>query len=156
MNTLKRIRLELGISQIEAANILNISRRSFQMYENMKSGFNDKYQIFVEKLSKHIVLDEEHGVLTIEEIKKKTKPIFDKYDVISCFLFGSYAKRKAKEDSDVDLLIDTKTTGLKYFGLIEEIRQALNKKVDLLDLKQVTNNELLLSEILKDGIKIYG
>ena len=37
-------------------------------------------------------------------------------------------KNKAKPSSDIDLLIDTKVTGLDYFGLIEELRQALHKK----------------------------
>ena len=65
-------------------------------------------------------------------------------------------KNKAKPSSDIDLLIDTKVTGLDYFGLIEELRQALHKKIDLLNINQLDNNQDLLREIMKDGIKIYG
>ena len=36
------------------------------------------------------------------------------------------------------------------------MRGALHKKVDLLDIKQLLNNEELLNEVLGEGIKIYG
>jgi predicted nucleotidyltransferase len=71
-------------------------------------------------------------------------------------LFGSYAKGKATPMSDVDLFVNTSVTGLKFFGLIEELREALKKKVDLLDRRQIEGNFELTNEILKDGIKIYG
>ena len=46
--------------------------------------------------------------------------------------------------------------GLDFYGLVEEIRASLHKKIDLLDVKQLQNNLELIEEILKDGIKIYG
>jgi predicted nucleotidyltransferase len=78
------------------------------------------------------------------------------YHVEFCYLFGSYAKGKATEKSDVDLLVSTETTGLTFFEMTERLRESLHKKVDLLDLKQLINNENLLREVLKEGIKIYG
>ena len=65
-------------------------------------------------------------------------------------------KIKQPLKSDIDLLIDTEVTGLDFFGLIEELRQSLHKKIDLLKINQLDNNQELLKEILKDGIKIYG
>ena len=82
--------------------------------------------------------------------------MFEKYDVNFCYLFGSYAKEKAKPTSDVDLLISVNVKGLKFYGLVEELRTALHKKVDVLDINQLKNNMELIQEILKDGIKIYG
>ena len=73
-----------------------------------------------------------------------------------CYLFGSYSKDKAKERSDVDLLISTKISGLAFFELTEALRQEMNKKVDILHIDQLKNNFELLQEILKDGVKIYG
>ena len=73
-----------------------------------------------------------------------------------CYLFGSYAKGKATPVSDVDLLISTGLTGLKFYGLVEDIRTALHKKVDVLDVNQLNDNIKLINEILKDGVKIYG
>ena len=43
MNELKKKRLELDISQVEAALFLNISRRTYQTYESLIDDFNDKY-----------------------------------------------------------------------------------------------------------------
>lgn len=157
MEELKTIRERLGISQIEAANIANISRRSYQMYESDPSKKDTmKYEYLTYKLKRLSKLDEEHGLLTLDGIKRIVSSVLNKYDVKSCYLFGSYSRGEAKETSDVDLLIDTTVTGLDFFGLVEELRVALCKKVDLLDLKQLANNMELASNILKDGIKIYG
>ena len=54
------------------------------------------------------------------------------------------------------LMIDSDITGLKYFGLLEELKESLHKKVDLLTLKSLSNNAEMLTEIIRDGVKIYG
>ena len=74
---------------------------------------------------------------------------------VFCYLFGSYAKGKATEVSDVDLLISTETTGLRFFEMTERLRKGLHKKVDVLDLKQLVNNEALIREVLREGVRIY-
>ena len=79
----------------------------------------------------------------------------NEYDVKYCILFGSYAKGKATEKSDVDLLISTEIVGLRFFGIAERLRDALHKKVDLLDLRQLADNQALIDEILKDGVRVY-
>ena len=89
-------------------------------------------------------------------IRQKCSEVFQKYSIEFCYLFGSYAKGKAKPESDVDLLISTNITGLKFYGLVEEIRTALHKKVDVLEISQLKDNMELTYEILKDGVKIYG
>lgn len=43
-------------------------------------------------------------VLTLDEIRKKVAPIAKKYNLKAVFLFGSYARGQAREDSDIDLL----------------------------------------------------
>ena len=93
---------------------------------------------------------------TVNSIKDIISPIAKAYGIKRVYLFGSYAKGTANEASDVDLLIDTTITGLSFFGLIEEFREALHKKVDLLRLDDVKENKELLLEIMKDGVKIYG
>ena len=50
-----------------------------------------------------------------------------------CYLFGSYAKGTANDNSDVDLMVKTDISGLKFYDLIEKLREELNKKVDLLN-----------------------
>ena len=154
---LKEIRLSKKITQSEAASILCVSLRSYKEYENNEEKKNTlKYLYLCEKLSSYNVLDEEHGLLTIYDIKAQVKEVFDKYNVNFCYLFGSYAKQKANPKSDVDLLIDAEITGLNFYGLVEELREVLCKKVDLLKINHLENNQELLKEILKYGIKIYG
>ena len=98
----------------------------------------------------------DNSLLTIEDIIQKCANVFAQYDVQFCYLFGSYAKGKETPTSDVDLLISANIKGLKFYGLVEELRVALHKKVDVLDMNQLKNNLELTEEILKDGIKIYG
>ena len=70
-------------------------------------------------------------------------------------MFGSYPKGTAKDTSDVDLLVSTKITGMPFFGLAERLKEELHKKGDIVNIEQLNNNQALLNEILKDGIKIY-
>ena len=56
----------------------------------------------------------------------------------------------------MDLLISSGVTGIKFYGLVERLRETLHKKVDLLDQRQGEKNFELVNEILKDGVKLYG
>lgn len=156
MNELKILRTSLNITQLEAAKLLNISRRTYQKYESLEDSSDDKSQYFIFKLKEKNIIDEENGILSIDYIIEVVSNIFKKYKINFCYLFGSYVKNKANQYSDVDLLIDSEITGLDFFGLVEELRQGLHKKIDLLKINQLDNNQELLREILKDGIKIYG
>lgn len=100
-------------------------------------------------------LDETHGILSVDDIRNVCGRVFLKYDIEYCYLFGSHAKGKAVETSDVNLLVSGSVTGLKFYELAEKLREELHKQVDLLDRKQLVNNEALLDEVLKDGVKIY-
>lgn len=154
---LKKIRIEKKMTQQQVADLVGISLRSYKSYENdEKKEGSLKYNYILEKLLKINPIDEEHGIIDIEYITEKCRNVFQKYDVNFCYLFGSYAKMKAKPTSDVDLLISTNVKGLKFYGLVEEIREALHKKVDVLEINQLKDNLELTQEILKDGIKIYG
>ena len=157
MGELKDIRIEKRMTQQEVADLVGISLRSYKSYENEeeKSG-SIKYKYILERLEQINFVDEEHGLLTIEDITRKCANVFQHYEVKFCYLFGSYAKGKETPVSDVDLLISTDVKGLKFYGLVEELRVALKKKVDVLDINQLKDNLELTEEILKDGIKIYG
>ena len=155
--TLKEIRLSKNLTQCEAAKLAGISLRSYKSYENDPSKVDTiKYKFLVDTLNKYGFIDESHGVLTIAKIQEIVEDTFSHYKVEYCYLFGSYAKGKAKEDSDVDLLVATDITGMDFFGLAEDLRENLHKKVDLLNLDQLGKNRELLNDILKDGIRIYG
>ena len=155
--SLKNIRLQGNLTQEEAAQLLGVTRRTYVNYEAGKiDEASLKYKYVVETLQKASLLDESHGILTIDQIRKICSEIFKNYSVDYCYLFGSYAKGKATETSDVDLLVAMPVDGMKFFELIELLREQLKKKIDLLDIAQLDNNSALVQEILKDGIKIYG
>ena len=154
--SIKELRISKSLTQKAAAALCGIPLRTYIRYENNEQPEDSvKYQFILQKLSEHGFVDEEHGILTGKDIAQSCEAVFRDYPVDYCYLFGSYAKGLAHEKSDVDLLVSTQTTGLKFFGLVESLRQALKKKVDVLDVRQLAGNPELLNEILKDGVKIY-
>lgn len=154
---LREIRKNKNLTQIEAAELLGISLRSYKSYENDGNKENttkyDNYCLILETLNR---VDEEHSILKIDEIKKKVSFVMKKYQIKRCYLFGSYAKGNPNEKSDVDLAINSEITGLDFYGLVEELRNILLKKVDLIRINDLNNNPQLAMEILKDGILICG
>lgn len=157
MSYLKELRISKNMTQAQASAVMGISLRSYKEYENNEKKSNTmKYKYMVEFLESFMPTDEEHGVLTFDEIKNGCKEVLDEYDVSYCILFGSYAKGSADGKSDVDLLISTEARGLKFYGIAERLRIKLRKKIDLLDIGQLSGNPDLINEILKDGIRIYG
>ncbi|PKK98735.1 MAG: nucleotidyltransferase [Tenericutes bacterium HGW-Tenericutes-2] len=154
--TIKELRKSLGLTQKEVAQIVKIPLRTYKNYENDSDKTTSiKYEYIQKALEEYGRIDEEKGVLTLERIKNVIHSVLQNYEIEYCYLFGSYAKNSANEKSDVDLLISTKISGLEFFGLVEELRNTLKKKIDLLTLDQLKDNQALLNEILKDGIKLY-
>lgn len=71
-------------------------------------------------------------IYTIDQIKMYLAPVLSQYNVKSATLFGSYGKGSANASSDVDLLVDSGLKGLKFVGLIEALRAALDNSRMLL------------------------
>ena len=155
--TLKELRKQKKMTQTECAKYLGIPVRTYQNYETDRSKAGSmKYAFMMQKLEEYGFVDETHGVLSIEQITDVCKTVFSNYDIEYCYLFGSYAKGKATEQSDVDLLIATSISGMRFYDLVESVREGLKKKVDVLKSEQLNSNPDLMNEILKDGVKIYG
>jgi predicted nucleotidyltransferase len=77
-------------------------------------------------------------ILTQENIKQVVQDYFRDKPVNEVYLFGSYARGEAKEDSDVDLIVEIDDTKkrLSLFDFIRlqlGIENSLNKKVDLIE-----------------------
>ena len=155
--TLKQLRKDKKLTQAECAKLLGIPLRTYQNYEtDITKSDTMKYEFMMQKLNEYGIVDETHGILSVTQIKDICSEVFANYDVEYCYLFGSYAKGKAREESDVDLLVSADVKGLKFYGFVEKIKNTLQKKVDVLDINQLKENMDLLNEILRDGIKIYG
>ena len=56
----------------------------------------------------------------------------EKYGVVKIALFGSFAKGTAKEQSDVDLLVELEEPlGLEFVALADHLESVLGRKVDI-------------------------
>lgn len=94
-------------------------------------------------------------IYSVNEIKTILYPVFARYNIKKAVLFGSYVKGLANGQSDVDLLLDSGLKGLKFVGLIEDVRSALDKEVDVFDETHIIQGSRISSEISKDGVVIY-
>ena len=95
-------------------------------------------------------------LISTNEVKDLLLPIFKKYDINNAFLFGSVAKGTNNESSDLDILVDSSLKGLRFIGFLEEIRNAVNMDVDLLDVKHIEKGSMVEKEIEKTGVLIYA
>lgn len=96
-----------------------------------------------------------NNTLTVEYIKKESEPIFKKYNFIDkVYLFGSYARNSALNNSDIDLVVKLNTNvGMKLYGLYDEFENSLNKKIDLLTENEIMN--IMPKTYFRDRVLIY-
>ena len=157
MNALKRIRKKTGLTQVQAARLIGVSRRTYQIYEE-KGKINDMYNEVLTSLKNKGLNEKWPALLTIKSIKATCSEIFAKYPQVQCaYLFGSYARDEATENSDVDLLIVApQLKGFNFASLHHDLRAALKKDVDLVNHTTLLNSEKMLRDLMIQGVKIYG
>ena len=156
MEELRNLRKQIGLTQVEAASLLGVSRRTYQTYEE-----TDKSSAIAEELYNRLnelgIIDGSNVVLNIKIIKQKCSEIFKKYPEVKCaYLYGSYARQRANKDSDVDILVVNEPMGIEFFDMAYYLEQVLHKSVDLQTHRQVADNADFLEILLTEGIKIYG
>lgn len=102
-------------------------------------------------------------VYRMDELTEKIRPIAENYNIDKVYLFGSYARGEAIEESDIDLIVNAeKLKGLKFFGFYEDLKEAFQKKVDLITEEQINrsrNNPLyqrFIEELETDRKVIYS
>ena len=91
----------------------------------------------------------------VSELSQILHPIFKKYDVNKAIIFGSVAKGTNTSKSDIDILVDSKLRGLKFVGLLEDVREAVDCDIDMFDYAHITPNSTIINEINNTGIVIY-
>lgn len=73
-------------------------------------------------------------MLTTEQIKQTVSEYFRDKPVKKVYLFGSYARGEADEESDVDLLVEldySKKIGLSFYGWYVDLEDRFLRKVDV-------------------------
>ena len=95
-------------------------------------------------------------VFTITDIKALVKPIAEKYNVDEIYLFGSYARDEADQNSDLDFLVfDGQNFKLTMiFSLAEELRAILNKKVDVFEINEINRDSEFYKTIMKERLRV--
>ena len=73
------------------------------------------------------------SVLTLKQIKTRIFPIMTKHNIHEVFLFGSYARGEANNNSDVDIYCDSGDikTLIDQGFFEDELEEALGKEVDI-------------------------
>ena len=92
---LKQMRKEKGLTQAKCAEYLQIPIRSYKRYEANEDKISQmKYAYMVNRLNEYGFVDEEHGILTVDEIKKICSDVFKGFQVDYCFLSDPMPKEK--------------------------------------------------------------
>ena len=105
-------------------------------------------------------------VYTISDIRERVAPVAEKYGIRAVYLFGSYARNEAGDDSDIDLAVDTAGTSLKSLfalgALYNDLESALGKPVDMVTISSLEQRPSMPSDVLfrenveRERISIYA
>lgn len=94
--------------------------------------------------------------LTMEAITALVRPLAKKYHVKEIYLFGSYARGEADAQSDLDFLV----FGGEGFHLTEilalgeELREVLQKEVDIFEIREVNQDSDFYQTIMKEKVLV--
>lgn len=105
-------------------------------------------------------------VYTVSEIESIIRPIAEKFGLKAVYLFGSYARNEATENSDIDLLVDTTGTQIRSLfslgALYCELEDALQKKLDLITVSaleqpaQMQSDEVFRENVRRERVELYA
>ena len=96
-------------------------------------------------------------MVTFNDISKAVSALAETYPITSCYLFGSYARGEAREDSDVDLIIDL-SEDITYLTLERmqiELSDILCLPVDLKTMNALKANPLFYKYIKDDLVEVF-
>ena len=132
------------VNKLVTENVLDYKRKGKNKVFSIKKNLQAKNYTFNAERYKLIKLLKKYPELNIiiEEILKKSNEKL-------VILFGSYAKFRAKKDSDIDIYVETRNRKVKEE--IEAINSRIKVKIGNFD----TNSELI-KEIIKNHIILKG
>ena len=84
------------------------------------------------------------------------KDYFQDKPVLRAFLFGSFSRKEASEDSDIDILVEldySKHIGMGFVNMKFDLEEKLHKKIDLVSSNSIS--KYILPFINNDKQLIY-
>lgn len=87
---------------------------------------------------------------------KKIQNYFRDKPVLKAYLFGSFGREEADNESDVDILVEldySKRIGLKFFSMQQDLQNLLNLKVDLVSSEALS--PLIKARVEQDKKLVY-
>ena len=93
----------------------------------------------------------------IKKVKQYKLLLNDHFQLEKVYLFGSYAKKTYREDSDIDVAIVVKHIEGDFFAihpLLWKLRRQVDDRIEPILIERDNDNADFLSEIQKTGIEI--
>ena len=96
-------------------------------------------------------------IYTLDELQEIFTSVLSNYSVKKAILFGSYAKNNPTTKSDIDLVIDSdgQLLNINFYGLLEDLVERLEKKVDLFEITEIKKNSDIYNTIVEEGIIVF-
>ena len=93
---------------------------------------------------------------TLDEIRDKTAPIAKEYEIDEIYIFGSYAKGNANDDSDIDFFISQGGVSslIQYFSFVYDLEKTFDCHVDVVT--DGIEDVDFLESVMNDRVQIYG
>ena len=77
----------------------------------------------------------------VSVLRRQKDQLRRRYPIHRLSLFGSWARGEAREDSDVDILVEVEPSiGLRFVELGDELEQLLGRPVDLVSRRAIKPN----------------
>jgi len=105
-------------------------------------------------------------VYSIEQLKERIAPVAAKYGLRAVWVFGSYARNEATENSDIDFLIDrtnaTVHTLLQMGGVYNDLSEIVGKPIDLITLDALDQPDVqrrtpgFKEHLIQERVSVYG
>jgi hypothetical protein len=96
--------------------------------------------------------------MTLDELRTAKRDtilaIAQRHGVTSVRVFGSFARNEAREDSDLDLLVEAGPNTSAFFpgGLLIDLEEALHRKVEVVEEQGL--HHLLRGRIMEEAVAL--
>ena len=136
------------LTQLENDNVVDYKMQGKNKVFFLKKNISSRSYILQSELHKfNTLLNKYPKLLVILE------QVLNKIDEKLIVIFGSYAKFRAKKDSDIDIYIETKNRNIKK--QIENIHSKISVKIGLFDVKSNLIKEIIKNHVIVRGVEDF-